>query len=71
MGHSRTPTQNTTGEGFPADPIDGSRAGTMTAGLSLRETAGGFCDLAGWLIVTPAGCGRRGPVHSAFSIVRS
>jgi hypothetical protein len=23
MGHSRTPTQNTAGEGFPADPIDG------------------------------------------------
>jgi len=26
MGHSRTPTQNTAGDGFPADPIDGSRA---------------------------------------------
>jgi hypothetical protein len=24
MGHSRTPTQNTAGDGFPADPIDGS-----------------------------------------------
>jgi len=23
MGHSRTPTQNTAGEGFPADPIGG------------------------------------------------
>jgi hypothetical protein len=23
MGHSRTPTQNTGGDGFPADPIDG------------------------------------------------
>jgi hypothetical protein len=23
MGHSRTPTQNTAGDGFPADPIDG------------------------------------------------
>jgi hypothetical protein len=26
MGHSRTPTQNTAGDGFPADPIGGSRA---------------------------------------------
>jgi hypothetical protein len=25
MGHSRTPTQNTAGEGFRADPIDGVR----------------------------------------------
>ena len=25
MGHSRTPEQNTAGDGFPADPIDGSR----------------------------------------------
>jgi len=24
MGHSRTPTHNTAGDGFPADPIDGS-----------------------------------------------
>jgi hypothetical protein len=24
MGHSRTPTQNTAGDGFPADPIDGT-----------------------------------------------
>jgi hypothetical protein len=23
MGHSRTPTQNTAGDGFQADPIDG------------------------------------------------
>jgi hypothetical protein len=23
MSHSRTPTQNTAGDGFPADPIDG------------------------------------------------
>lgn len=23
MGHSRTPTQNTAGDGFPADPIGG------------------------------------------------
>ena len=23
MGHSRTPTQNTAGDGFPAHPIDG------------------------------------------------
>ena len=23
MGHSQTPTQNTAGDGFPADPIDG------------------------------------------------
>jgi hypothetical protein len=23
MRHSRTPTQNTAGDGFPADPIDG------------------------------------------------
>jgi len=23
MGHSRTPTQNTAGDGFPAGPIDG------------------------------------------------
>jgi hypothetical protein len=23
MGHSRMPTQNTAGDGFPADPIDG------------------------------------------------
>jgi hypothetical protein len=23
MGHSRTPTQTTAGDGFPADPIDG------------------------------------------------
>ena len=26
MGHSRTPTQNTAGDGFPADPIDGSES---------------------------------------------
>ena len=33
MGHSRTPTQNTAGDGFPADPIDGSgppRSGEIT-----------------------------------------
>jgi hypothetical protein len=30
MGHSRTPTQNTAGEGFPADPIGGYvRASTV------------------------------------------
>ncbi len=23
MGHSRRPTQNTAGDGFPADPIEG------------------------------------------------
>ena len=28
MGHSRTPTQNTAGDGFPADPIDGYRVPT-------------------------------------------
>ena len=27
MGHSRTPTQITAGDGFPADPIDGSAHG--------------------------------------------
>src|ERR1700690_775290 len=27
MGHSRTPPENTVGDGFPADPIDGSAAG--------------------------------------------
>jgi hypothetical protein len=26
MGPSRTPTQNTAGDGFPADPIDGTGA---------------------------------------------
>ena len=26
MGHSRTPTQNTAGDGFPADPIGGTGA---------------------------------------------
>jgi hypothetical protein len=36
MGHSRTPTQNTAGDGFPADPIDGSSApprGSLVAGV--------------------------------------
>jgi hypothetical protein len=27
MDHSRTPTQNTAGDGFPADPIDGLACG--------------------------------------------
>ena len=32
MGHSRTPTQNTAGDGFPADPIDGSGRALSVAG---------------------------------------
>lgn len=32
MGHSRTPTQNTAGDGFPADPIDGSERALSVAG---------------------------------------
>jgi hypothetical protein len=31
MGHSRTPTQNTAGDGFPADPIDGYRVPAKSA----------------------------------------
>ena len=34
MGHSRTPTQNTAGDGFPADPIDGSACGYQAEGLA-------------------------------------
>jgi hypothetical protein len=29
MGHSRTPTQNTAADGFPADPIDGTARATV------------------------------------------
>ena len=29
MGHSRTLTQNTAGDGFPADPIDGTARVTV------------------------------------------
>ena len=29
MGHSRTPTQNTAGDGSPADPIDGTARVTV------------------------------------------
>jgi hypothetical protein len=36
MGHSRTPTQNTAGDGFPADPIGGSER--VLSGL-LRHSA--------------------------------
>src|ERR1700730_14228338 len=38
MGHSRTPTQNTAGDGFPADPIDGS--GSISAAVSSAITRG-------------------------------
>ena len=31
MGHSRTPTQNTAGGGFPADPIDGYMRASIRA----------------------------------------
>ena len=31
MGHSRTPTQNTAGDGFPADPIDGYERASIRA----------------------------------------
>jgi hypothetical protein len=45
MGHSRTPTQNTAGDGFAADPVDGyvrasikaSRTSPQLAGLSVRR----------------------------------
>ncbi len=37
MGHSRTPTQNTAGDGFPADPIDGSRAQTIGSLVTQRD----------------------------------
>jgi hypothetical protein len=36
MGHSRTPTQNTAGEGFPADPIGGSRSLPESRVVTLR-----------------------------------
>ena len=42
MGHSRTPTQNTAGDGFPADPIDG------TARVTIRR-AGDGGTAYGWL----------------------
>ena len=49
MGHSRTPTQNTAGEGFPADPIGGyfalpvgwfSQADDGTAGMAAGSSRG-------------------------------
>jgi len=44
MGHSRTPTQNTAGDGFPADPIDGSarsgRSEGRRPGVSASATLG-------------------------------
>jgi len=49
MGHSRTPTQNTAGDGFPADPIDGyfalpvgwfSQAADGTAGMAAGSSRG-------------------------------
>ncbi len=33
MGHSRTPTQNTAGDGFPADPIGGTACSAKAAPL--------------------------------------
>ncbi len=48
MGHSRTPTQNTAGDGFPADPIDGSarlsRAAAPSAIPAAAEQAGGRAE---------------------------
>ena len=35
MGHSRTPTQNTAGDGFPADPIDGYVDAVLKTTLAL------------------------------------
>jgi hypothetical protein len=36
MGHSRTPTQNTAGDGFPADPIDGYTRWSFQNSATLR-----------------------------------
>src|SRR3984957_3704387 len=55
MGYSRTPTQNTAGDGFPADPIDG----TARYRLALRRPSVRICrgadvrPLGGWY--RPAG----------------
>lgn len=38
MGHSRTPTQNTAGDGFPADPIDGYVRASIRAGPDKSPT---------------------------------
>ena len=38
MGHSRTPTQNTAGDGFPADPIGGSRTAQISRPVPAAQT---------------------------------
>jgi len=37
MGLSRTPTQNTAGDGFPADPIDGSLRELAKTPVTFRD----------------------------------
>jgi hypothetical protein len=45
MGHSRTPTQNTAGDGFPADPIDGYVCGLSPSFSHAPRSAP---DVDGW-----------------------
>ena len=48
MGHSRTPTQNTAGDEFPTDPIDGSGAGRDAAA---DDRSGGLSTARGGAVL--------------------
>jgi hypothetical protein len=45
MGHSQTPTQNTAGDGCPADPIDGSGMASAVCAVALGYSRAGGTHL--------------------------
>lgn len=59
MGHSRTPTQNTAGDRFPADPIDGYVRAVIKRILAPSATVNGdlpACLCAGRRTENPRSC---------------
>jgi hypothetical protein len=54
MGHSRTPTQNTAGDGFPADPID-----VPEGALDVKRAGPGFLPFSSRLLALTVELGAR------------
>ena len=48
MGHSRTPAQNTAGDGFPADPIDGYVRASIRDRCHTKQSSWPPLGRSGW-----------------------
>jgi hypothetical protein len=55
MGYSRTPTQKTAGDGFPADPIDGTARVTVWPSCDPPSASAAFRALTSGLLVDGIG----------------